>query len=64
MDLLLTLIWSTHSYENQPEYCSAPLLCIVLHILRLRRRDVDPVLKVVGRGTNLYIHICIYLYNI
>ena len=25
-------------------------------------RGVDPVLKVGGRGTNLYIHICMHIY--
>ena len=33
--LILILIRSTHSYEDNLEYCPTPLACIVLHILCL-----------------------------
>ena len=36
-------------------YCCCSVTSAVLVI-----RGVDPVSKVGGRGTNLYIHICIY----
>ena len=37
MGLHFSLTWSTHSYEDHLEYCPAPLVCVVLHILRLPR---------------------------
>ena len=30
MDLLFTLIWSTHSYEDRLEYCPPPLALVLL----------------------------------